>query len=665
MPIARVQMPDGRIARLDVPEGTTPEQVTSFAANLQQAAPQQAPPAQSTQTGYDVVRSGLKNLAAGAVQGAGNIGATILSPLDKSGLTGMTTDERRQKITEGLQTLTGADPSSLAFKGGELGSEIAGTSGVGGSIAKGVRFLPEALPVLAKYAPKLAAAIESGGFKLGTEAATTTAGKVADAATRVAGGAITGGASAGLVDPSSAKAGAVIGAAMPAGVKVAGSIGGSLAGMAAPFTNPKSIVSNAVKRLAGQNAETTAERIASAPQYVQGSIPTAAQAAPSPMMIQAEKTLMNNPDLKPLFVQRELANNQARLDALDSVAGPPGVLEEAKAERDRIAKNLYGYAFEHPPEPSDITPWVKSQITQLTKRPAMQAAMKDAKTLALNEGIKLNDATSIQGLHYAKLSLDDQIGKAFSAGNNNEGRVLMGTRDKLLTLMDELSPTYAQARQEFAKASQPINTMELANELRDKISTNVFDANGMPKIDYRGYRSALAKALGNSEYGIDPKAQTVLENIQKDLQRATASNAVRTSGSDTAFNLAAPGWLAQRVYGKDYGGPTGALKVGGMVLGSALGEALMPGHTLAALAMGGGSGLGAAAKIGKIASQGVNREMAETMLDPGRFAKVLSSQAGNAGRTKLSRLVEAAGDAKPLRALAYSTPNRDSQGGRR
>lgn len=31
MPIARVQMPDGRIGRFDVPEGTTPEQVISFA----------------------------------------------------------------------------------------------------------------------------------------------------------------------------------------------------------------------------------------------------------------------------------------------------------------------------------------------------------------------------------------------------------------------------------------------------------------------------------------------------------------------------------------------------------------------------------------------------------------------------------------------------------
>lgn len=34
MPIARIQMPDGRIARMEVPEGTTPEQAIEFAQNL-------------------------------------------------------------------------------------------------------------------------------------------------------------------------------------------------------------------------------------------------------------------------------------------------------------------------------------------------------------------------------------------------------------------------------------------------------------------------------------------------------------------------------------------------------------------------------------------------------------------------------------------------------
>jgi len=37
MPIAKVQLPDGRIARFEVPEGTTPDEVTAFAAQMGQA----------------------------------------------------------------------------------------------------------------------------------------------------------------------------------------------------------------------------------------------------------------------------------------------------------------------------------------------------------------------------------------------------------------------------------------------------------------------------------------------------------------------------------------------------------------------------------------------------------------------------------------------------
>lgn len=49
MPIARIQLPDGRIARVEVPEGTTPQQAEAFARRAagQQAPTQQAQPRQA------------------------------------------------------------------------------------------------------------------------------------------------------------------------------------------------------------------------------------------------------------------------------------------------------------------------------------------------------------------------------------------------------------------------------------------------------------------------------------------------------------------------------------------------------------------------------------------------------------------------------------------
>lgn len=40
MPIARIQLPDGRIARFEVPEGTTQDQVMKFVSQQQFDQPQ-------------------------------------------------------------------------------------------------------------------------------------------------------------------------------------------------------------------------------------------------------------------------------------------------------------------------------------------------------------------------------------------------------------------------------------------------------------------------------------------------------------------------------------------------------------------------------------------------------------------------------------------------
>ncbi|MFN7611061.1 MAG: hypothetical protein ACK5QX_09030, partial [bacterium] len=111
----------------------------------------------------------------------------------------------------------GVDRDSLAFKGGKLGAEVAGTAGAGGVLAKGVA----AIPQVATRAPLLINALQSGGFSLGG----TTGNRLADLAIRTAGGAASGGAAAGLVNPEDAGTGALIGGALPGAVQAAGAAG--------------------------------------------------------------------------------------------------------------------------------------------------------------------------------------------------------------------------------------------------------------------------------------------------------------------------------------------------------------------------------------------------------------------------------------------------------
>jgi len=210
MPVARFQMPDGRIARFEVPEGTTPEQAHSMMA--QHFAAPKADPAEKP----GGVMQTLGNLAAGAVRGAGSIGATLLTPYDliAGNTKSIGNPERRQAMDAGLQEM-GAQPDSLAYGGGKLIGEIAGTAGVGGTLARGLgAVIPKSAPILE--------AIGSAGFKAG---GMTGPGGLA---ARSIGGGVTGTASAGLVNPDEALMGGAAGAVAPGLLQGMGKIGGGV-----------------------------------------------------------------------------------------------------------------------------------------------------------------------------------------------------------------------------------------------------------------------------------------------------------------------------------------------------------------------------------------------------------------------------------------------------
>jgi hypothetical protein len=152
----------------------------------------------------------VRNIPMGAIAGATDIGSTLLSPIDYA----MGYDRKkdlRQFYDEN------ANPDSLSFNAGRLGTQIAGTAGVGQLLGRGAQAIGAA--------PKLVEALQSGGFRLGGVPATSLAGRAGDAALRIGSGAAIGGMSAGMIDPESYKTGALLGAVMPYGVQAAGLAG--------------------------------------------------------------------------------------------------------------------------------------------------------------------------------------------------------------------------------------------------------------------------------------------------------------------------------------------------------------------------------------------------------------------------------------------------------
>lgn len=176
---------------------------------------------------------GAGNVGAGMIRGAGSIGATLLAPYDMAkdaiagkGLSLESNRQRRADMDGGLAAL-GADTDSIAYQGGKLIGEIGGTAGVGSALGVGAKALGAA--------PKVVSALQTSGMSLGGAPAATLRQGAANLATRVGAGAVTGGASAGLVDPEQAATGALIGGALPVASKVAqkaGNATGTLVGKA-------------------------------------------------------------------------------------------------------------------------------------------------------------------------------------------------------------------------------------------------------------------------------------------------------------------------------------------------------------------------------------------------------------------------------------------------
>lgn len=216
----KITAPDGQSYNVNAPDTATETEVMDYAQRNFKMLPKDKKLA--TSLTQDIGQQ-FGNLQAGLVRGAGSIGATLMAPVDAAAkAVGIQNDfigrdDRRTAMDQALGGM-GADTNSFAYGAGKLGAEILGTAGAGGVLAKGA----QAVPFLAKAAAPVIDAIGSSGM---------TAGGLAGArgvAARAAGGAISGGAQAAMVDPNDALMGAGIGAVTPGVLQLAGKFGSTV-----------------------------------------------------------------------------------------------------------------------------------------------------------------------------------------------------------------------------------------------------------------------------------------------------------------------------------------------------------------------------------------------------------------------------------------------------
>lgn len=236
----RVQGPDGQIHVFEGPDGAAPADVEAFAAQQFGSQPAAAPEKRERTGVEKMINLAAKanpvsaivdelsggNASIGAARGVKDVidtGAGFLSRLGGS-------DEAARIAADnaaGKQDFDATYGDSTAAKLGRVAGQVAATAPVGGAIGTAVK-ATSAAPVV----QAVGNAIASGGMSTGKNL-----GVMADLAARATGGAIAGGASAGLVDPGSAGVGAAIGAGLPVAVKAGGAVANTLmrtAGKAVP-----------------------------------------------------------------------------------------------------------------------------------------------------------------------------------------------------------------------------------------------------------------------------------------------------------------------------------------------------------------------------------------------------------------------------------------------
>jgi hypothetical protein len=255
----RVQGPDGAVHVFEGPDDATPAQIEAFAAQTfgaKAAAPSGIPAPRKERGFFGTIGAPIQAASEGIISGVGNVmfggqrllgmglekvGGADASSLGRAGQFLQEDAARRLAESQG-RVAPFKQEFPVSTGAGELGAEVVGTLPVGAVIAAPLRAIPAAAP--------LAQAIRTGGFSKG------------NIATRAAGGATLGGASAAVINPEDAALGATIGGAVPFAGPALGYVGGKVANMR---TMPQNRAASLAQQAAGADLKEVVNALRNAP----------------------------------------------------------------------------------------------------------------------------------------------------------------------------------------------------------------------------------------------------------------------------------------------------------------------------------------------------------------------------------------------------------------
>ena len=392
-----------------------------------------------------------------------------------------------------------------------------------------------------------------------------------------------------------------------------------------PFTESgrKAIVGSTLRhQIRPSDLGDTLNRMSNATELVPGSQPTVGEVAESGGLAAMQRQAQSAyPDV---FTPRKTSQVQARREAIYEVAGDEGKKELFDTARKDAANTLYTQAYKQTlnvnrdPVTGKMLPKAdrdaaNAEIADLLDKPAIQEAMKVAVKDAKNEGVNIKDPKgSILGLDYTKRALDKQIA---AAEGDNEKRILMGVKDRLMTFLQKQSPKYAEAVATYAEGSKPINQMEVGEYLKNTLIPAIGEQGGLLNENGAAFTKALRSAdtartatgfkgaTLENVFADNPAHLRSLEAIAQDIARGDNLQKLGFSGGSNTYQNLAMANLSQKT-----GLPFGLVDMPVLGLPTKL--------------------------IYKNASETMQRQLAELLTDPQAAAKLIA-QAAPAERGRL------------------------------
>jgi len=300
-----------------------------------------------------------------------------------------------------------------------------------------------------------------------------------------------------------------------------------------------------------------------AQEIVPGSMPTAAQAAADTGVVGFQKMGKSAAGvLETEYAARAAQQAEAQLRAVRGVGQTPAAVSSAELSRAGVTAPMYKKA-------DQVLSKVDADFATLASRPTMQAALNRAERLAADKGIpfQIGKATpetrtpsaildasgrpmgetvtparfaELPGtsVHFIKQALDDVIADPATYGiGKSEVNAARNVRREFLDWVSQTNknPAYLEARDTFAKLSEPINQMKVGQFLENKLVPALGEETA--RLRAAGYAGALdqapstiKRATGETRFQSledifknDPQALKALRDVRDDLARQAKS----------------------------------------------------------------------------------------------------------------------------------------------